>query len=166
MIVNATYSIDLSKSWKTSEVEITPLTKYGPILNAECLFSTANNASFFSVGGAVYPGRSVLAMRLWELETSNDMWTLHDDDGLSSLYSTFSSAHTQRPDGSIGWMFGGYSDSGTDKDWTGMQPMPGIIEFDMETASFTNISSEGMGKYGTMIGGQMEANVPQASHHR
>ncbi|KAF3351459.1 hypothetical protein VD0002_g4822 [Verticillium dahliae] len=138
--MNRTLSIDMSKSWKPSDVTINEIRKTSPNTNRQALFTDKSTGSFYIWGGHMSWGAPVTKKELWRFTADSSGgggWTTRipaNPDSFSELRRTEGGAFCNTPDSAF--HFGGVATRATDVNYSG--PAPGFIHINFTTQAWTN----------------------------
>ena len=153
---NKTLTIDLSKSWNTSEVQYGSVDKDHsvPVLNYGALWTSPDNISIHSFGGvrSSYPYSPRIGdIELWKYSATKG-WS-----GMTSQSTASPSLTNSRPAAAastygngIGYMLGGFRGNDGAPWW----PLPGMLTYDMTENTWTNESTASIMPY-SAIGGSL-----------
>ncbi|TDZ23877.1 Kelch repeat-containing protein [Colletotrichum orbiculare MAFF 240422] len=156
--INHTLSIDLSSSWKPSEVTIKETSKgSAPRMMRQAIFTDNSSDAFYIWGGfASYNGKPPDA-KLWKFNADGSgggSWSTEIKPGhenFTQLTRSQGGVFVSTPDS--GFYFGGYSQATSDKDPNG--PVPGFLQFNYTDTiqAWTNHTNVPYSQYGTITGG-------------
>lgn len=164
--VDSTLSIPLNASWTNSSVDIKAnhYPQGFPYLNAQNLWWDPNSKSINSYGGGTTIAGNegadeVDPLSVWAFKPEDNSWSERyapDDDIWDTMTRATRCASAYTP--KSGYCLGGYSGPwSTDINTpTTNIPLGGMVEFDFETATWSNVSSVGSSQRGWTISQQME----------
>ncbi|KAK0723587.1 hypothetical protein B0T26DRAFT_643998 [Lasiosphaeria miniovina] len=149
---NSTLSIDLSKSWLTSSVEIRangkPV-KDGPLsMGYEAIWNDPTGSAFYTWGGYTTRGVRPAAITkegIWKFTVDGKgggAWLLEEPSNpqvLKTLKYAEDGAYTAT--NTTGFWYGGFSGSTTDPSQTVDQAVPGLVSYDMTRQTWRNDSA-------------------------
>ena len=153
---NKTLTIDLTKSWTTSEVEYGSLDKSPsvPVLNYGTLWTSPDHTSMLSFGGvrSSYPYSPRIGnIELWKYSATNGWSGLTSQSPASpSLTNNRPAAAASTYGNGIGYMLGGIRGNDNAPWW----PLPGMLTYDMTKNTWTNESTASIMPY-SAIGGSL-----------
>ncbi|ETS81449.1 hypothetical protein PFICI_06451 [Pestalotiopsis fici W106-1] len=159
--VNKTLSLPIAESWNNATVQWieTDSVVSAPSLRLPALWPQGD--SFFTWGGSKRFGLPVEDSLLWQFTTDGaggGNWTSSQPANMetfSSIRRTTAAARASCR--GVGLYLGGYAAPQTDvafNDDTKAFPVPGLLTYDMETATWSNKTSKpGLNNYGTSVYG-------------
>ncbi|SPO03327.1 uncharacterized protein DNG_06009 [Cephalotrichum gorgonifer] len=164
-MMNSTLWIDVSESWSPSTVAINVVKKPGPKLSLQAIWPGEDRSSFYIWGGRVMAsdGRAdgLSKSEMWRFTTGGEgggQWASeipNESDAFASLLLPQRGAYTTV--NNTGYFVGGTVIQSSDPTLkVGMQPVPGMISFNMDTRTFSNDSTADISPFGTMLGGTAE----------
>ncbi|KAK1834497.1 kelch repeat-containing protein [Podospora conica] len=161
--VNTTLSLPLASSWTNATVVFTATPKPAPLLNSQAAWRAPSGNAFYVWGGvtpwfATPPPSSEIwkftadgrGRGSWEREPPRDVV------GMARNVRATDGAWTHG--GGVGYWVGGVASAQTDTSVTGETrlAMTGVVAFDMTSGEVGNSSTEGMGRFGTLVGGGVQ----------
>ncbi|KAJ4419551.1 hypothetical protein N0V85_000961 [Neurospora sp. IMI 360204] len=182
---NSTLSIDISRSWTASTVEIKATPKKGPVaLSDQAIWNDPSGDAFYIFGGrAPYMIHmdKITKDGIWKFTvdgTGGGTWTLEkpsNPDALKKLNLTDKAAFAATHDssgGGVAFVIGGMTSIEIDPDSNNTSivtdpkhwyrtPIPGMVSYDMKSKTFSRIDTSAvMPPLGTLIDGRAHF-VPQ-----
>jgi hypothetical protein len=168
-----TYSIDLSASWTNETVLLNRIDKTGaPLFNAANLWMDPSRDFFYSYNGAVSvlsDGIDLPANELWQFKPSGNSgtWSLSDIEATSNFTDLVRVQWAASAfGGGIAYALGGYQDWRTTFNapfydtWKLLTidtiPVPGMVAYDMNTGSWSNVTTATFTKSGSFVDGQLQ----------
>ena len=159
--MNYTLAISLSQSWAPENATFQAFSKDNgvPTLDYQSLWAAPDNQSFYAFGGT-----PSLAVTLKPTNPPNGLWQFSQGSWSSVASNGNSFPSITRPaSGSgasgngAGYLLGGF-DSIRNWEWSpqGYTPVPGLVSYDMESNSWTNVSAMSFSFGGTAINGAMQ----------
>lgn len=161
--MNSTLYINIAESWAASTVHIKAVDKPAPKLSRPAIWRSQDKHMFYTWGGRTAHGKDkdITKSTMWRFTgdvEGGGSWSSeipNDTDELEELALPQRGACTTV--NNTGYYFGGaaipQSDPGLDVQ---MQPIPGMISFDMESKKFDNESTPDISPYGTVVGATAE----------
>jgi hypothetical protein len=163
--VNSTLSIDMSKSWKSTDVVIRSIPKPGPRKSDVGLWTDSAAGVFYSWGGRWPNGLNMSKSALWKFTVDGKgggTWSLQDPDNptlFNGLHPTEYGAFAHTND--TGFVIGGVSHAWTELNHPSAEAVPGMAAFNMKTKVWqngtTNFSPYGGGTLNQASAAYMEA---------
>ncbi|KAH7311625.1 hypothetical protein B0I35DRAFT_411798 [Stachybotrys elegans] len=156
--VNSTLSIDLSRSWRPSDVEIQEIPKPREMIRMtkQSIITNTSSGSFYSWGGHSSWFADIEAPVLWRFDTDGEgggSWSLESAGSRSSSFvdieRTHSAAYASTPD--AGFVFGGQSTTLTSLEPRGY--VAGYSYWNLTTGEWNVDSSGPYTDDGTLYGG-------------
>ncbi|KAK3949887.1 hypothetical protein QBC32DRAFT_399921 [Pseudoneurospora amorphoporcata] len=158
--MNSTLSIDISKSWTASTVEIRAIPRNGPImLNSEAIWLDTTCNGYYIYGGETSYNQNSTGFQqkemIWKFTADGQgggTWFLEEEalssgpNMIKSRQYTTNSAYASTPNG-IGFSIGGHQSRFTDPAIKAGNPRwqtPGMVSYDMRTKEWENHTSIGM----------------------
>ncbi|KAI1849402.1 hypothetical protein JX266_004897 [Neoarthrinium moseri] len=160
--VNGTLSVSLKSAWTNETVTMRYIKKSAPLQNQQVVWVNPSTSSFFAWGGMTADSGPAAEKEVWKFTAdgfgSGD-WSQaipYSVVAFNDAHRTVSSAFTS-VDG-VGYSIGGTMKSTVDSSITdgNETAVQGIITFDMGSMDWANLSSAGMGPYGTTMNGRLE----------
>ncbi|QIX01373.1 hypothetical protein AMS68_006890 [Peltaster fructicola] len=144
-----TYSIDLTSSWSTSDVTITPIEKTTSLsFSSGTLWLNASGDSFYQFDGGVSltqgPYNVAPPSQLWSyaLNSQSSRWTNATTPDVVKLKRIQSGTYASG--GGLGFALGGWQSYDTDQSvGLGDHYVGGMVVFNSTSQTFTNVSSFG-----------------------
>ena len=147
-VVNVTESIPLNQSWTNATVSFKSIERTAPITKSEALWVDSSTQTLFSWGGEGPYGKTSGAdnITLWALRADQQgggSWAPSVPDNpavFDTLYrGTAGSATTCN---GIGYLLGGLASPASDENVSGgLLPLPGLLTYNMTSATWTNLSA-------------------------
>jgi len=140
--VNSTLSIDISKSWKSTDVVIRSIPKPGPRKSDVGLWTDSAAGVFYSWGGRWPNAKNMSKAALWKFTADGKgggAWSLQEPENptlFSDLHPTEYGAFTHTND--TGFIIGGVSHAWTELNHPTADPIPGMATFNMKTRIWQN----------------------------
>ncbi|KAM0276761.1 hypothetical protein ACHAQH_006410 [Verticillium albo-atrum] len=156
--VNRTLSIDMSKSWKPSDVTIREIRKISPNLNRQAMFTDASSNSFYIWGGHTSWGAAVPKKEVWRFTADGSGggdWTTHipaNPDTFDELKRPEGGVFCNTPDSAF--HFGGIATRSTDVRYSGA--LPGFVQVNFTTQTWTNHTEGPWSAYSTIYAAAAE----------
>ncbi|KAL0932015.1 kelch repeat protein [Colletotrichum truncatum] len=156
--VNSTLSIDLTTSWKPSNVQLKETKKRSaPTMMRQAIFTDNSTNAIYIWGGFISYQNKLPDAQLWRFNpdgSGSGSWNTEIKPGHSSFVSLERSQggiYVSTPDS--GFYFGGYSQATSDPTPSG--PVPGYLQFNFtdQTQAWTNHTDVPYSQYGTIAGG-------------
>ncbi|KAK4447782.1 hypothetical protein QBC34DRAFT_124036 [Podospora aff. communis PSN243] len=160
--VNSTLSLDLRKSWTTSDVVFRSIPKQGPIKTNVVLWPDRARNAFYSWGGNFAFGLNKTKPELWRFNADGGgggKWVLEsasNPEVFNGLTSAGSMAYTTV--NNTGYAIGGHATSlttlGREEDnGQSKQAIPGMLTYNFDTREWTNeTASTGFSPFHTLTG--------------
>ncbi|KAK4239396.1 hypothetical protein C8A03DRAFT_43003 [Achaetomium macrosporum] len=141
--VNSTISIDISKSWTTSDVVLRTIDRPWSSKINQVIWTNYDAAVFYVWAGRWFGGNNMTANELWKFtpdSSGGGSWALETPanpellDGLEQAeYMVFAN------DNDTGFAIGGVANGWTRKGRLSDQAIPGMVAFAMKTKSWYNL---------------------------
>lgn len=161
-IVNSTLSFNISTSWTVGKVNIHAFNKPAPKVSRQALWKGEDNKIFY-----IWGGRTIRRMNLDKIDrdaiwrfTANDegggQWSSEIPNGIDDdIHLPQRMAVTTYKN--IGFALGGTVIGESDPSiGVETQPVPGMIRFDMDSKTFSNLSTPDVSPAGTSLGSTAE----------
>lgn len=153
--MNSTLSIDMSRSWTASDVEIRTIPNPGPKKVNVVLWTDSEAGVFYSWGGKWLFGSDMAETELWKFTADGGgggTWSAQPPDNANRFdglhpteFGAFASAHN------MGFAIGGLATGWTEFRRASTQAIPGMLEFNMETKRWQN-GTTGFSPFDTLVG--------------
>ncbi|KAM0334379.1 hypothetical protein ACHAQA_001405 [Verticillium albo-atrum] len=156
--VNRTLSIDLSQSWKPSNVTIKEITKTSPNLNRQALFTDESSNSFYIWGGHTSWGAPVPQNELWRFTADGSGggdWTTQipgNPDVFRDLKRAEGAVFCSTPDSAF--QFGGVATMASNGAYFGATP--GFVHINFTTQAWSNYTEGPWSAYRTLYAAEAE----------
>ncbi|KAH6688519.1 kelch repeat protein [Plectosphaerella plurivora] len=162
--MNATISIDLSRSWDPSTLEMTEITKPPTPLNRQAMLVDSSNDAFYIWGGAIPGGSRLVDPALWKFTADGSgggSWS--DETSKLSNRPVFEQLDRVQGPASVstskrGYIFGGLSDRDTSPE--PKSRIVGHVALDFEDQTWTQNSTAPYSSTGSFFGGSA-LHVPE-----
>ncbi|KAL2200289.1 hypothetical protein P885DRAFT_57170 [Corynascus similis CBS 632.67] len=144
-VVNSTLSIDMSKSWLSSTVDIRTIPNPGPRKSNVGLWTDRASGAFYTWGGRWPGGRNMskpYGVDLWRFTADGEgggSWEIERAANgvlLANLHPTEYGAFVNTE--SVGFIIGGVADAWTEPDHPTADPIPGMVSYNMKTRIWQN----------------------------
>ncbi|KAK4032433.1 hypothetical protein C8A01DRAFT_20491 [Parachaetomium inaequale] len=154
--VNSTLSIDLSKSWTSSDVSFRTISKPGPSLGKATLWTDTAAGRFYTWGGMWSRGLNMTRPRgIWRFDADKSgggAWSLETPTNFALFIGLHPGeqgafAHTNN----TGFLIGGLASGWTELGRGPAEALPGMVTFDMETKIFRN-GTTNYSPFDTLVG--------------
>ena len=146
MPVNETLTINLSRSWNISDIVINSFSKPGWYFGtrSQAFWWDSSSQTALAYGGEYFqPLPDIPIFYLWELQPDNaggGTWTERNSSNNGSWGQKYPGAYASiAQSGTTGYALGGFNDLAA-----GVYPfIPGMMEYNFESESWTNATTEG-----------------------
>ncbi|KAK4149394.1 hypothetical protein C8A00DRAFT_18906 [Chaetomidium leptoderma] len=151
--VNSTLSIDISKSWTTSDVTFRTIDRPWWSKNNELVWTDDEAGIFYVWGGSWLRGRNMTVNELWKFTPDGNgggTWALEpaaNPELFQGLHQAEYGAFTNTKD--TGFVVGGAASGWTELHRAHNQALPGMVAFNMKTKNWQN-GTTGFSPYGTL----------------
>ncbi|KAK4446547.1 hypothetical protein QBC34DRAFT_149052 [Podospora aff. communis PSN243] len=157
--VNETISISLETSWTNATVAFNRVEKpqSAPHLGRQAIWKDPNGSGFYVWGGSTSYATAPPPPELWKFSTDGSgggSWAKQSSDFEGgNIVRTTDGAWAQSRD--VGYFMGGKATQNTDLKVASGNTLavPGLLAFVMTTNKPSNLSSVGLGPFGTLVGG-------------